>query len=193
MCFGETEHHHTFCVVHAEEFAADEGGEEFGKGACHHHDEHHHGCLAFTEHRGNIDQHAHTYQEVGDEEGIADEFDAIHQWGGVGHKAVEHQTCQEGSEDALQPAELSGGCCKEHHCEGEGELYDGIAEFTEKGTDEAWQQEEHADDEEGELHGKECPKPEASCSLDGAGDACQEEQGGKECHHRGGNGDGHGG
>ena len=134
-----------------EEFAADDGCQVFGEGACHDHDEHHHSGFAFAEHGGDIHQHAHANQEVGDEEGIADELDAVHQRGGVGYKTVEHQSSQKGSEDAFEPTEFSGGGSKEHHGKREGELYDGVTELAEKGTDEAWQQEEHAEDEKGEL------------------------------------------
>ena len=28
----------------------------------------------------DIDQHAHTYQEIRNEEGIADKLEAVHQW-----------------------------------------------------------------------------------------------------------------
>ena len=46
-------------------------------------------------------------------------------------------------------------------------------------------EEEHAEDVDDELGGKECPEPEVACAFDGAGNACDEEQGGEQGHHGG--------
>ena len=142
------------------------------------------------EHRSDIHQHAHTNQEVGNEDGVADKLDTVHQRRGVGHKTIKHQTCKEGAKDALQATELSGGSGKEDHSQRESELYDGIAVFTEEHTNEAWQQEEHAEDEKGKLQAEEDPEPNVVAAFQRARDTCQKDEGGKERDHRGSNGDG---
>ena len=79
MGLGQAEHHDAFAPCHVEQLAADKGGQILGQGAGHDHDGHDHGGFSLAEHGRDVDQHAYANQEVGDEEGIADELDAAHQ------------------------------------------------------------------------------------------------------------------
>ena len=55
-----------------------------------------------TENLVEVDQHAHSYQEIRNEEGISYEVDVAHERNGFGNIAVKHQSGQEGSEYTFQ-------------------------------------------------------------------------------------------
>ena len=112
---GEAEHHAPVRAVHAVDLLGDPGRHPF---AHERYDEHHrgHGQGVAAHYHSHIDHHPHTYQEVGDEQGVAHKLDAVHQRGVGGDVAVEYQAGEEGAEHRFE-ADGSGypGAEKHHH------------------------------------------------------------------------------
>ena len=50
----------------------------------------------------HVDEHAHTYQKVGNKEGIARKLYAVHERRYMRYEAVEYQSGKEGAVNALQ-------------------------------------------------------------------------------------------
>ena len=99
---SEAEHHITIGFRQPEQQTGDigcqslaEGSEEYDKEYCPHH-------VESGENGPHIDEHTHTYQEIGDEQRVADKLDAVHQRRHMGDIAVEDQSGEEGAEDAFK-------------------------------------------------------------------------------------------
>ena len=74
-----------------------------------HHDDHddaHFDALPALEERAVVDEHPHAYQKEGDEDGVAHEFDAVHQRRGPGNEPVHGQSRQESADDGFEPRQL---------------------------------------------------------------------------------------
>ena len=74
-----------------------------------------------------VDEHANADKKVGDEEGIADKLDAVHQRRYVRYVAVENQSGEERAEDAFYADRLAERGAHEEDGKHEYELHDGIA------------------------------------------------------------------
>ena len=89
-----------------ERFLSEQRGDVFGGGD----QDDHHGSdldtLPVAEESPVVDQHAYADQKEGDEDGVADEFDAVHQGRGARDEAVEGQTREEGADDRLQSGQM---------------------------------------------------------------------------------------
>ena len=64
----------------AEAKAGSIGGNGLAQGAKEHDAQHHPENMTALEEQSHIDQHAHSYQEVGNEEGVAYKLEPVHQW-----------------------------------------------------------------------------------------------------------------
>ena len=103
---AQSVHQFPFDGAHLVEFLRQPAGNPFaGQGYDDHHACHLQG-IAVAEYHVYVDQHAHTDEEVGDEERVAHELQVVHQRGDVRDELVQHQSGEEGAEDALHAHEL---------------------------------------------------------------------------------------
>ena len=79
MSRGQAEHHVPVGLCQSEQQAGDISGKGLAKGAEEHDEEHDPQHLWTRKDGADIDEHAHTNQEVRDEQGVADKLDAVHQ------------------------------------------------------------------------------------------------------------------
>ena len=102
---GEAEHHVSIGLRQSEDETGDIGCDSLSKGAEEDDEEYHPDDVDAREEGAHVDEHAHTNQEVGDEQGITDKLDAVHQGRDVGDVSVEDQSGEEGAEDAFEADE----------------------------------------------------------------------------------------
>ena len=79
MSRGQTKHHVTVGLCQSEQQTGDISSKGLAKGAEEHDEEHDPQHLWTRKDGADVDEHAHTNQEVRDEQGVADELDAVHQ------------------------------------------------------------------------------------------------------------------
>ena len=91
-CGGESHHDAPFGFRPAKKSLRESGRKPFATGTGEQHHSGNEKDLPTCEHRLHIDEHAHTDEEVGNEKGIADKFDVVHQRAGRWDFAIEHQT-----------------------------------------------------------------------------------------------------
>ena len=115
------------------------------------------------EEQPDIDEHAHTNEEVGDEEGVADKLYMVHQWRHGRDVAVEDKSGEESTEDTLQPYKACQRGTEKQHGEDKDELHDRVAIAPEKAPRESWHDEQDDGDIQHELHHK--PQPEQHIGL----------------------------
>ena len=84
-----------------------------------------------------VDNHSHTYQEIGDEECISHEFDVVHQWRGGRNEPVEHNSHQECPENALHTYNFHQAGTKKHQSHYKYILYNGIIVSSEEPASDA--------------------------------------------------------
>ena len=77
---SQSEHHIAIGLRESEDEARDIGCSRFSKGT--EEDDKRYNPYHFHtgEQGAHVDEHTHTYQEVGDKQGVSDKLDAIHQW-----------------------------------------------------------------------------------------------------------------
>ena len=152
------------------------GSEVFG--GCHQHDHHRRDleALPVAEKGAVVDQHPHADQEEGDEDGVAHEFDAIHERRGPGDQPVHGQTGQERPDDGFEPRGFGQERPEEDHRQHEDVLRDVVATpFEEPAPD---QREEHDDhgDAEHDRAGQPVPEPLVGLVRGDADDDRQHQQ-----------------
>ena len=79
MGTGEPEHHVAGTLRQAEQQTREIGGNSLTKRSEKHYQGHNPEHVKPLKQRTDINQHAHTYQEIWNEQGVADKLDAIHQ------------------------------------------------------------------------------------------------------------------
>ena len=103
MGIGELIHYGTVHRGQAEKPLGHHGGKPFGEHChCRHHSSNVEGVPSVGDHI-DVDKHSHSYQEIGDEDGIAYEFKPSHKCGSSGYETVEHKSCKERSEHPFKP------------------------------------------------------------------------------------------
>ena len=122
----QSEHHVAGSFGQTEQQARQVGGHGLAEGAEEGDEKHNPQHVGALEQGADIDEHAHADEEIGNEQGVADELDAVHQRRHMGYVAAENQPREEGSHDALDVDGLGEGCREEHHAEHEDVLHDGI-------------------------------------------------------------------
>ena len=134
---GQAEHQLPLGGFHAENLLRGEGGQPFaGTAHAYHHTSNEEGGRVL--HKGHhIDEHAHTNQEIRNKKRVAHKLNVIHQGRGGRDAAVEHYTCQEGSEDALHSYKLHEASPKEYQNEHEDVLHNAVVVAAEKPTGQA--------------------------------------------------------
>ena len=73
-----------------------------------------------------VNEHAHTYQEIRYEQGIAHELDIGHKRRGAGYEPVNRKTCQKRSQQTFQACQFSQCGTEENQRQDEDELHDGL-------------------------------------------------------------------
>lgn len=114
--------------------------------------------MTALEEQVDIDEHAYSYQEIGDEKGIADELQAVHERRYVGNVSVEDEAGKESSEHALDAYYLGQGCTHEKHRHDEDELHDGITVAAQKPAGKTGNEEYHKTAIGCKLGGEEYPE-----------------------------------
>ena len=148
------------------------GGYVFGRRDHDDHDDAHLDALPALEEGAVVDQHAYADQKEGDEDGVADEFDAVHQRRGAGNEAVHGQSREKGADDGFESGQLGQVGPQEDHDQNEHILRDVVAASLEEPA---------PDDREKHQNGRDAPHdrdaepvPEAAVGL----------AGGEPHHHR---------
>ena len=168
---GESEHHAAVVGGHAVELLCEPRGDPFGGEG---HGEHvgGHDQGVFLGYDANVDHHAHAYEKVWDEEGVAHELDAAHQGRCVGHEAVEHQSGKKCAERGFKSDGL-GHVGREEH---QGEYVDELCHAVVVAAQEAAREQRvygedcsAVDYEFGQQQGN-GEDAELSCALDVEGD-----------------------
>ena len=132
------------------------------------------------EEQPQVDEHAHADEEVGDEDGIADELNAVHQWRHMGNETVQYEAGEECSDDAVETDGLAQGSTHEEHCHDEDELHHGIAVAAQKPARQPWQEQEQYGNECSKFGCEEHPEPHTSTTAEGSfkgsqTDECQQQ------------------
>ena len=148
-----------------ERFLSEQRGDVFGGGD----QDDHHGsdldALPVAEEGPVVDQHAYADQKEGDEDGVADEFDAVHQGRGARDEAVEGQTREEGADDRLQSGQMCQVGAQEDHDQHENVLGDVVAAMLEEPVPD--QREEQHDECDAEHDRDAEPVPEHVVRVSG--------------------------
>ena len=132
---------------------------------------------------GDIDEHTHSDQEVGDEQGIADKLDAVHQRRDAGDEPVEDESGEKGTEDALQSAHLRHRGAEKQHREHVDVEHHRVGKMLEEPAGDAGQQQDGSAAEGRHLDDKEQPEGDAvvrfvgGLSYDGRHDQQREREG----------------
>ena len=79
MGAGQAEHHITCGLRQTEQQTRQVCGNSLAEGAEESNHKHNPQHVRPLKQRTDINEHTHTYQEIGNEEGITDELDAVHQ------------------------------------------------------------------------------------------------------------------
>ena len=155
---AQAEDHRPLVAREAEGLLGEPRRDEFRRGDEHDHDGRHFEALPVAEEGAVVDEHAHSDQKEGDEDGVADEFDAVHQRRGAGDQTVEGQSREECTDDRLQSRQLGEvGAQKDHH-QHEDILRNVVAALFEEPVGQ--QREEKDDDGDAEEHRAAEPPPE---------------------------------
>ena len=183
MGTGQSEHHVTRRLGQPEQQARQvgrhslaEGSEEDDEGDNPQH-------VWPLEQRADVDEHAHANQEVGYEDGVTGELDAVHQGRHVGDIAVQYQSGGECAHDALHADGLAGSSRQEHDGQDEDELHDGIG----VAAQEVARQDGYEPDAQGQkqdkLQNEQQPERDAGILAVRRRQGCQHEQGHEERQH----------
>ena len=164
---GESEHHVPLCQPELEDEARQVGGNGLAERAEEHHAEHDADGGRVVEHDADVDEHAHADEEVGYEQGVADELQPVHERRHAWNEAVQDQTGQEGAEDALQSAPLADGSAEKHHREHIDVEHDGIVVLAEEPARQPGQQQRCYGRERHHLDGEQQPEPHVGLALIG--------------------------
>ena len=155
---AQAEDHRALVLRQTEGLLREVGGEVLGGGD----EQDHHGgdleALPVAEEGAIVDEHAHADQKEGDEDGVADELDAVHQGRRARDEAVEGQTREEGADDGLEACQLRKVGAQEDQRQHEDILRDVVADVFEEPVRE--QREEHRDDDDAEHDREREPPPE---------------------------------
>mgnify|MGYP007072515819 CR=1 FL=1 len=155
---AQAEDHRALVLRQTEGLLREEGGDVLGGRD----EQDHHGgdleALPVAEEGAVVDEHAHADQEEGDEDGVADELDAVHQGRRARDEAVEGQTREEGADDGLEACQLRKVGAQEDQRQHEDILRDVVADVLEEPVRE--QREEHRDDDDAEHDREREPPPE---------------------------------
>ena len=169
-------------------FETDAGGIG-GQGLAYHAHRHHGGGNphngAAVEEQSQIDEHAHTDKEVGDEDGIAGKLDAVHERREARYVAVQNQAREEGTEDALQTYGLGEGGAEEEFGHDEDKLHHGVGVAAQELAGDTGYDKYHAGAEGGHLEEEHGPEPPMGVGIERGGDTGQHHQCDKESQHGG--------
>ena len=93
-----------------------------------------------------VDNHAHTDEEVGNEQGIADELQTRHQGTGLGNETVDYQSCKESTKQAFQSYHLCQRGTDEDERQDENVLHDAVLKVAKEPTADARKDENNKGD-----------------------------------------------
>ena len=127
-CVGrsQAEHHVPIRYRHAESDTRQIAGNHLSDCSHHHHDNDHIGGVPTLKEHADIDEHSHTNQEIGNEDGIADKLQTSHQRGDTRNVAVEGETGKEGAKHTFESDKRRDGSTEEKDGKDEDKLRDGI-------------------------------------------------------------------
>ena len=180
----EAEHHVARRQGQAEDEPGEIGGCGLAKRAGRDDEQHHHNDVAPGEQQAHVDEHSHADEEIGYEEGVADELDAVHERRHVGDEAVENQARHECAEDALQTDGFAQGGTHEEHRHDEDELHHGIAVAAQKPARQARDDEGKRNAVEHELSGEPQPEQHARVAIVGGHHGGERDERHKQRYHR---------
>ena len=139
----------------------------------------------------DVDKHSHTDKEVRDEQGVAHEVDAVHQWGSRGDVAVQHKSGKEGAEDAFEAAQLAERRTEKNDDQHKDVLEHIVGHVVEKAADDGRQGKKHEQAEKDALHCEPNPEDSVARACERARNTGQHEQRTEHGQHRGAYADGH--
>ena len=180
----QAEHHIAIGFRQTEKKTGDIGGSGLSESTEKGNEEHDPQYVDTRKEGAHIDEHTHTYQEIGDEQGITDKLDAVHQGRDVWDISVEDQSGEERAEDSLDTNERGEGCTEEHDAQHEDILHHRITISAEEIASQFGNQDDAARTEGCELHHEEYPEQPATTALEGTGESCQHHQSHKQRNHR---------
>ena len=189
---AQTENHRPLVAREAESLLGEPRRDEFRRGDEHDHDGRHLDALPVAEEGAVVDEHAHADQEKGNEDGVSDELDAVHQRRGAGDQAVEGQSREERADNRLQTRQLGEVGAQEDHHQHEDILRDVVAALLEEPVGQP--REEEDDDGDAEEHRTAEPPPEhfVDVARGHADDHGEQQQGQRVGDDRAADGDGDG-
>ena len=188
---AKAEYHVALQCPHAQQLLGKKGSYPLGGERHHDHHRGHVERLHAPEEQVDVDEHAHAYQEIRDEEGVAHELQVVHQGRHVGHVAIDHQSHEEGAQQSLHAYQLHHDGPQEREGQHEDELVDVVLVVVEEIAGDAG--EEIDDDEEDRRHLQEKHEPELTrdVSLEVSAHHGQHQERQRVGDGRGSHGDGH--
>ena len=123
---GQSEHHVARRLGQPEQQARQVGRHGLAEGAEEGYQRHYPQHVGPLKQRLHVDEHADAYQEVGYEQCVAYELDAVHQGRHVRYVPVQNESGQEGTHNALDAYQLRQRRRQEHDREHEDVLHDGV-------------------------------------------------------------------
>ena len=132
LCITQAEHHAAFIGLHAVYLLGCKGGQPFAECGHNGHDYCNLQCSATLEQCVYIYYHAHTYQKIGDEQGVSNKLQPVHQRRHMRHQPVEHKTGQECAENSLHSCKLHKPRTQKYHGQNKDELHYAVGVLLEK-------------------------------------------------------------
>ena len=193
MCGCQAEHHPSPGAGHTVDLLGDHGRKPLADEG---YGEHHGGYCEgrWLPYDPDIDHHAYSDEEVGDEEGVAYKFYAAHQWRRSGDVAVEDESGKEGAQDLFESDLFCAPGSQEYEDKDEDKLCHLVGYRLEEKACQAWIEVEDGDAVGCQLaqEGEKSAGAQGSgvMDIDGSG---QDEQGGYDGDDGADDGDQHGG
>ena len=116
----------------------DSRGNQLGEHARHNHDCDQPKRFGMAEEDAYVDNHAHSNQEIWNEERIAHKLEARHQGTCLGNETVDYQACKERSKQSFETHHLGQRSADEDESQDEDELHDTILVATQEPASHPW-------------------------------------------------------
>ena len=149
---AQAEHHLALVPGHPVYLLREEGSQPFAEGGHHSHHYRHLHRLSPGHKATQVYDHPDTYQEIRDEQRVADKLQAVHQRGDLRHELVEHHPHKERPQDALHPGERHQSAPEEHKRQHEDELHHSVIVLAEEPPAEDRDKEDYGGTQKGHLH-----------------------------------------
>ena len=163
LCIAQSVHQLPFNPSHFIYFLRQPAGNPFTCQCHHNHYSRYFQSIAMTENHVHINQHTHTYQEIGNKQGVAHKLQMVHQRRDMRNQPVQYQTCKESTQDTFHPHKLHQSGSEKNHGKHEYELHHVVIVPPEEPTAYAWKQIYNQDTQEDNLYDK--PYPEEAVRL----------------------------